>query len=141
MEMSADRGHAVRSHTADAVIEAWGPTAGACYEEAVAAFVDIFAETDASPAGSAEAFDVGPGQPGELLVLLLEEVLFDADARGHVPILTEVEVRDDRLVGTFTTVSIEELDIIGAIPKGVSYSDLEFGPTETGWHCRATVDV
>jgi SHS2 domain-containing protein len=141
MEMSADRGHAVRSHTADAAIEAWGPTAAACYEEAVAAFVDIFAETAASPAGSAEAFDVGPGQPGELLVLLLEEVLFDADARGHVPILTEVEVRDDRLVGRFTTVSIEELDIIGAIPKGVSYSDLEFGPTETGWHCRATVDV
>ncbi|HTN78905.1 MAG TPA: archease [Acidimicrobiales bacterium] len=141
MEMSADRGHAIRPHTADAVIEAWGPTAAACYEEAVAAFVDIFAETDASPPGSAEAFDVGPGRPGELLVLLLEEVLFDAEARGHVPTVTEVEVRDDRLVGRFSTVSIEELDITGAIPKGVSYSDLEFGATESGWHCRAMVDV
>lgn len=141
METSADRGHAVRAHTADAVIEAWGPTAAACYEEAVDAFVDIFADADASPAGSAEAFDVGPGQPEDLLVLLLEEVLFDADARGHVPTHTEVEVCGDRLVGRFTTLAIEELDITGAIPKGVSYSDLEFCPTESGWHCRATVDV
>lgn len=141
METSADRGHAVRAHTADAVIEAWGPTAAACYEEAAAAFVDIFADTDATPEGSVEAFEVGPGQPEDLLVLLLEEVLFDADARGHVPTLTEVDVRGDRLLGRFTTVSIEELDITGAIPKGVSYSDLEFGPTESGWHCRATVDV
>lgn len=141
METSGDRGHAVRAHTADAVIEAWGPTAAACYEEAATAFVDIFADTDACPAGSAEAFDVGPGRPEDLLVLLLEEVLFDADARGHVPTVTELEVRGDHLVGTFTSVQIEEVDITGAIPKGVSYSNLEFACTESGWQCRATVDV
>lgn len=141
METPVDRGHAVRAHTADTVIEAWGPTAAACYEEAAAAFVDVFADVDACPAGSAEAFDVGPGRPDDLLVLLLEEMLFDADARGHVPTTTEVEVRGDRLVGTFTTVPIEEVDVTGAIPKGVSYSDLEFGAIEGGWHCRATIDV
>jgi SHS2 domain-containing protein len=141
MEAPADRGHAVRAHTADAVIEAWGPTVVACYEEAAAAFVDVFADTSASGEGSPEAFEVGPGRPEDLLVLLLEEVLFDADARGHVPVTTHVELQGDRLVGRFSTVPIEELDIIGAIPKGVSYSDLEFGPTEAGWHCRATVDV
>jgi SHS2 domain-containing protein len=141
MEPSVDRGHAVRAHTADAVIEAWGPTAAACYEEAAAAFVAVFADTDACPAGSAEAFDVGPGRPQDLLVLLLEEVLFDADARGHIPTVTELEVRGDHLVGTFTTVPIEEIDVTGAVPKGVSYSDLEFGRTDGGWRCRATVDV
>jgi SHS2 domain-containing protein len=141
METSGDRGHAVRAHTADAVIEAWAPTAAACYEEAAAAFVDIFADTASTPAGSAEAFDVGPGRPDDLLVLLLEEVLFAAEARGHVPIVTEVDVRGDHLVGTFTSVPIEEVDIIGAIPKGVSYSELEFGATESGWQCRAMVDV
>jgi SHS2 domain-containing protein len=141
MDTPADRGHAVRAHTADAVIEAWGPTAAACYEEAAAAFVDIFADTDTSPEGSTEAFEVGPGRPEDLLVLLLEEVLFDADARGHVPTLTEVAVHGDRLVGNFTTVPIEEVDITGSIPKGVSYGDLEFGITEARWQCRATIDV
>jgi SHS2 domain-containing protein len=134
------RGHAVRAHTADAVIEAWGPTAAECYEEAAAAFVEVFAATD-SVEGVVEPFDVGPGQPEGLLVLLLEEVLFDAEARGHVPVATEVEMRGDHLVGRFTSVPIEELDIVGAIPKGISYSDLEFGRGESGWHCRATVDV
>jgi len=136
----ADRGHAVRAHTADAVIEAWGPTAAACYEEAAAAFVDVFAATD-TVEGSAEPFDVGPGRPEDLLVLLLEEMLFDADARGHVPVATEIEVRGDHLVGRITAVPIEEVAIIGSIPKGVSYSELEFGRSDSGWHCRATVDV
>lgn len=140
-EITASRGHALRPHTADAVIEAWGPTAADCYEEAVAAFVDLFANTDLSPAGDASGFDVGPGQPEHLLVLLLEEVLFDAEARGHVPTFARVEVRGDHLVGTFTVVPTEDLDVIGSIPKGISYHGLEFGPTEDGWHCRATVDV
>lgn len=135
-----DRGHGVQAHTADVVIEAWGPTAAACYEEAAAAFVDVFAAVDAVE-GSAEPFDVGPGRPADLLVLLLEEILFDADARGHVPIATEVEVRGDHLVGRITAVPIEDVAIVGSIPKGVSYSDLEFERSDGGWRCRAVVDV
>lgn len=141
LDQPADRGHAILPHTADTVIEAWALTAGACYEEAIAAFVDIFADTVDSPAGAVATFDVGPGNPEDLLVLLLEEVLLSAEARGHVPTVTRVEVRGDHLVGTFTSVSTEDLDITGAIPKGVSYQDLEFGPTDSGWHCRAIVDV
>lgn len=137
----ADRGHALLAHTADAVIEAWGPTAAACYEEAAAAFVDVFADTTSAAEGSVEPFDVGPGPPDELLVLLLEEILFDADVRGHVPVATEVEVRGDHLVGRCAALPIEELDIIGPIPKGISYSQLEFGRSDHGWHCRATIDV
>ena len=135
------RGHAGRAHTADAVIEAWGPTAAACYEEATAAFVDVFADVGTCSVGSARPFDVGPGRPQDLLVLLLEEVLLEADARGLVPATTEVEVRGDHLVGTFTSVPAEQVPTTGAVPKGVSYSGLEFGPARSGWLCRATVDV
>lgn len=137
----AERGHAVLAHTADAVIEAWGPTAAACYEEAAAAFVEVFADVSSAAEGSAEPFDVGPGRPDELLVLFLEEILFAAEARGHVPVATEVEVRGDHLVGWCSALPIEELDITGSIPKGVSYSDLEFRRGDLGWHCRATIDV
>lgn len=140
-ERPLERGHAVRPHTADAIIEAWAPTAAGCYEEAVAAFVDIFADTTSSPAGCVEPFDVGPGQSAELLVLLLEEVLLDAEARGHVPTLTRINVRGDHLVGSFTSVGIEDVDVTGSIPKGVSYQDLEFGRADGGWFCQATVDV
>jgi SHS2 domain-containing protein len=82
MEPTA-RGHAVRPHTADVVIEAWGPTAAACYEEAAGAFVGVFADIGDSPSGVTERFDVGPGRPEDLLVLLLEEVRVAAEARGR----------------------------------------------------------
>lgn len=140
-DIASARGHAVRPHTADAIIEAWGRTASACYEEAVAAFVDIFADTSACPAGEAVAFDVGPGRPEELLVLLLEKVLLDAEARGHIATVARVELHGDHLVGAFTSVPVEEIDIIGSIPKGITYHDLTFGRTGGSWHCRATVDV
>lgn len=140
-----DRGHAARAHTADALIEAWAPTAAGCYEEAADAFVELFAETtDQSRtvvAGAAEPFAVGPGRAEELLVLLLEEILYRAEAGGRVPVATDVEVQGNRLVGRFTTVPVAAVQIVGAIPKGVSYSDLAFEPAATGWQCRATIDV
>ena len=140
-ELPSARGHAVRPHTADVIIEAWGPTAVACYEEAAAAFVDIFADTTDCATGEAAAFDVGPGRPEDLLVLLLEEVLLDAETRGRVAKVTRVELCGDHLVGTFSFVPAEELDIIGSVPKGVAYHDLEFGRVDGAWRCRATVDV
>jgi len=140
-ELPSARGHAVRPHTADVVIEAWGPTAATCYEEAAAAFVDIFADTTRCATCEAAAFDVGPGRAEDLLVLLLEEVLLDAETRGHVATVTRVELRGDHLVGTFMFVPVEELDIIGSVPKGVAYHDLEFRRIDGAWRCRATVDV
>jgi SHS2 domain-containing protein len=140
-DQPGDRGHAVGPHTADVVIEAWGPTAAACLEEAVAAFVSIFADVEGTRAGSTEAFGIGPGRPEDLLVLLLEEVLFVAEARGFVPTSSRVDVRDDHLRAMFTTVPIDDVEVVGSIPKGISYSGLEFGASDGGWSCRATVDV
>lgn len=141
-DAGAGRGHAVLPHTADAAIEAWAPTAAGCYEEAVAAFVDLFAEIRPGHAGKVVAvFDVGPGTPEVLLVLLLEEVFVDAEVRGRVPIITRVEVRGDRLSGTFTLVPASQFDVVGSVPKGISFHDLEFGAAGGGWRCRATIDV
>lgn len=135
------RGHAVRAHTADAIIEAWGPTAAACYEEAVAAFVALFAAAhDGSPA-VAVGLDLGPGTPEELLVLLLEEVLLDADALGRVPTGCRLEVAGDHLRGELAVVPAEGVEPVGPVPKGVAWHGLAFGREGDGWRCRATVDV
>ena len=140
-EPACARGHAIGPHTADVVIEAWGPTAAACYEEAAAAFVDIFVNSGHAAGGDSRAFDVGPGRPEDLLVLLLEELLFDVETRGQVAVATRVEPRGDHLCGTFTFLPVEQLEVIGPLPKGVSYHDLEFGDADRTWRCRATVDV
>lgn len=37
-----DRGHHLQEHTADIILEAWGPNLSACGEEAVAALIEAF---------------------------------------------------------------------------------------------------
>lgn len=145
----AGRGHAVRAHTADVRIEAWAPTAGACYEELVAAFVELFAGVDgtrgaADAAGERRTFDVGSGSPAGLAVLLLEDVLGLVDVEGLVPAETEVERCDGgRLTGVFRLVPIDAVELTGAVAKGISYEGLVFEPVgrDGPWHAEAIVDV
>ena len=145
--MVDDRGHRVLPHTADAVIEAWGPTAADCYAEAVAAFVEVFATVHPDQARTEgtthQSFVVGAGDPPRLLILLLEEVLGHLDAEGLVPVAVEVTTRDlGRLSGTFTMVPIDRVELVGSTPKGVSYNQLELAPRADGsWRCHAVVDV
>ena len=61
---------------------------------------------------------------------------------GVVPRVSHVELLDDnRLTGTFTTVPVEYVEVVGSIPKGVTYHGLVFEGQDGGWRCQATVDV
>lgn len=141
-EGTPPRGHAVRPHTADVRIEAWGADAGACCEEAVAALVATFADVTAAPPGVPAPFDVGPAADAELLVLLLEQVLFELDAHGLVPRAARVERRPGgHLAGSLSMVPAGTVAPVGAVPKGVSREGLAFGPAGGRWRCAATVDV
>ncbi|HEX6425353.1 MAG TPA: archease [Acidimicrobiales bacterium] len=136
------RGHRARPHTADARIEAWGPTAAACYEEAVAALVGLFADVSGAPAGTSRRITAGPGSPERLLVELLDEVLTCVDAEGLVPRRTRVVARGDTLAADLDLVPLGAVRVAGSAAKGVSYGGLGFAPDgRGGWRCRATVDV
>jgi SHS2 domain-containing protein len=144
---TARRGHATRPHTADVVVEAWAPTAAGCYEEAVAALVEVFARAaPATGGGSAERrlVEVGPGAPDELLVALLEEVIAVADVQGRVPTDAAVAVHEDRLTVELVLAPPDAIEAVGPVPKGVSYEGLAFaaaGGDDGPWRCRATIDV
>src|SRR5579875_957440 len=135
------RGHAVLSHTADVMIEAWGPDPGACYEEAVAAFVEIFADVSPAVAVESRPVQVGPAGPDELLVLLLEEILGQLDGEGLVPVSSRLQHRQELLVGTWQLAPVEAVSGVGPVPKGISYNLLSFRSEGAGWRCRAIVDV
>lgn len=136
------KGHASLPHTADVRIEAWAPTAEECYEEAVAAFVDIFADVTGASTGQPRPFHVGPGSPELLLILLLDEVLLAVDVEGLVPRAVHVERPSrDGLDGVFTLVPVGEVNVVGAVAKGVSHEGLLFGAQDGRWRCQATVDV
>ena len=136
-----ERGHATRAHTADEILEAWGPTREACLEEAVLALVDTFAAVgDIGWSWHHEA-ELSGSDP-ELLVALLQEVIYHLDADGAVPVRVHVRPHAGGMVLHLWLTDLHRVTPVGAPPKGVSYSQLSIHQEGTGrWRCRAIIDV
>ena len=135
-------GHRILEHTADVMIEAWGPTRVACLEEAARALVETFADTHGVKA--ADAIRVAFHEPTNdgVLLAVLDEIVYLVDALGAVPVDAAFEETEaGGIVGRFHTVPVVEIEAIGAPPKGVSRSDLELRAERGRWHCRALIDV
>jgi SHS2 domain-containing protein len=82
------RGHAIRAHTADEILEAWGPTREACLEEAVLAWWTASRGRHVGWSWHREVELAGTDE--EILVALLEEVIYHLDAHGAVPVRVHV---------------------------------------------------
>src|SRR6266542_3957545 len=61
---------------------------------------------------------------------------------GVVPVGVQVEpTPDGRLRGRFDVAPVEPAIVIGPVPKAIAWHQLSFALEETGWVCRATIDV
>lgn len=136
-------GHRTLPHTADTMIEAWAPSRIGCIEEVVLGLVDAFVERDpAARPTDTVPFEVNAALDEEVVVALLDDVLYLLDAQGVVPVALSVEEDEDGSIsGEFDVIRISDADVVGAVPKGVSRSDLEFGRSDGRWLCRVVVDV
>jgi SHS2 domain-containing protein len=140
--MRHDRGHRALGHTADVLIEAWGPTRCACLEEAALGLVDTFADTGRAESVQRHRVTLGPDADEELLVSLLDEVIYVLDTSAMVPVSITLEDRADHGIdGWFDVVPAGDVEVTGALPKGVSRSDLVIETDERGWVCRVEIDV
>lgn len=140
----ADRppGHRFLSHTADTAFEAWGPQRATCYAEAVRALVASFAEVTHAQPVDRRLVDFGPAADEDLLVDLLEEVIYLLDARGLVAIRAELrDSEDGGLHGQLELAEVSSVQASGAVPKAVTYHALEVEAGAAGWRCRVTIDV
>lgn len=139
------RGHRARSHTADVILEAWGPDLASCCEEAVGALVATFvaaAEAGASWHRRVHLAPVPPGSEESLLLAVLEEVIFTLDTAEAVPVSAEVSAAGDGgLDMVMALVDRAGVEGTGAMPKAVSRSGLrvDVGPGRVG--CTFLVDL
>lgn len=143
MTDSKRSGHRLVPHTADVRLEAWAPTREECVEQAVSAMLEGVVELPGDPRQVAEIrFLVRPAADADLLVAVLDEVIYRIDTTGQIPVRTKVSARRD---GGFDVlqqvVDLEELEVTGAAPKAVSLHELAFTAAETGWWCTVTLDV
>ncbi|HEX2028107.1 MAG TPA: archease [Nitriliruptorales bacterium] len=135
-------GFEVLPHTADTAFAAWGPTRAACFAQAVRALVASFAETTEVPAEGRHAIALAPGADDDILVDLLDEVIYLLDVRGLVPVRADLhDGEDGGLVGELVLAPVAAVRPAGAVPKAITYHRLEVEQRPHGWRCRVTVDV
>jgi SHS2 domain-containing protein len=135
-------GHRLEPHAADVIVEAWGATVASCLEQAVLGMVEAFADVGTAAPIQDVPVDLVADDRGELLVALLEEVIFLVEVGGRVPVAAHLEIDDTgHLVGGLGTVPAGAVDTTGALPKGVSRSGLVVEWVDDEWRARAVVDV
>ncbi|MBE1536610.1 archease [Actinomadura algeriensis] len=137
------RGHRGVPHTADLRIEAWAPSREACIAEAVAGLVDGFADVSAVRRLRTVELDVPPGPDEDLLVSVLDEVIFRLEVEGEIVLGSGFVPAGGGLTARLTVGDVVEATAVGAVPKAVSLHGLRFGPDTGigGWSCAVTIDV
>ncbi|TDC37113.1 archease [Micromonospora sp. 15K316] len=142
MEQPAQRGHRCVPHTADVRIEAWAPTREECVAEAVTALVETFTDTAGARPGPEREYETPPGENEDLLVTVLDEVIFRMETADELPLTTDVtEEGRGGLRVRWRVTGTDGVELIGAVPKAVSLHELRFGPDGGGWSCAVTLDV
>jgi protein archease len=134
-------GHRSVPHTADARVEAWAPTRERCVAEAIAALVDAFVDVSRAQPAAREDFQVPPGPDEDMLVAVLDRVVYLIDVTGQVPVTAEVSAADGGLGVRLGMADPQSVEVTGAAPKAVSLHELRFAPDEAGWSCAVTLDV
>jgi protein archease len=134
-------GHRGVPHTADLRIEAWAPSRDGCIRQAVLGTVDSF--LDISSAGPHRSLSrrLTAGSDDDLLVAVLEEVIFLLDTVGEAPVDLDLQGGGGVAEVNFAMVDARTLPQVGAVPKAVSLNDLRLSHDDNGWRCLVTLDV
>jgi SHS2 domain-containing protein len=104
--------------------------------------VEIFADTSRVGATREMPLEVNAALDEDLVVALLDDVIYLVDADGLV--VTGVTLDEDEtggFEGCFLVAPVSEVEAVGPPPKGVSRSDLTFERADSGWRCHVVVDV
>ena len=139
----AGQGHRTVPHTADLRIEAWAPTREACLAEAARGLVGSFAVVAAArPCRTTERRFIARSDE-DLLVAILDEVIYRLDADGEIPVTVDVRpVPDGGVVLSMQLADVGEAEITGPAPKAASLHELRCAPDMAGrWSCGITIDV
>ncbi len=141
MEQRPESGHRSVPHTAVARIEAWAPTRERGVAEAVAAMVDGFVDVSGASAAGTVEFRVDPAADPDLLVSVLDRVIYLMDVEGRLPIGADLRAADGGLEVRLSMTEPDRVETFGAVPKAVSLHELRFERGDGGWSCAVTLDV
>ena len=134
-------GHRGVPHTADLRIEAWAPSRDGCIRQAVLGTVESFLDISSARPHRSLSRRLTAGSDDDLLVAVLEEVIFLLDTVGEAPVDLDVQGGGGVAEVNFAMVDARTLPQVGAVPKAVSLNDLRLSHDDHGWRCLVTLDV
>ena len=139
----AGQGHRTVPHTADLRVEAWAPAREQCLAEAVRGLVGSFAVVAGARPRRTAKRHVTADSDEDLLVAVVDEVIYWLDAEGEIPVFVAVRRAGDGGVDLVLSLAdVSAVEIIGAAPKAASLHDLRCAPDSAGqWSCSVTIDV
>ena len=134
-------GHRGVPHTADLRIEAWAPSRDGCIRQAVLGTVESFLDISSARPHRLLSRRLTAGSDDDLLVAVLEEVIFLLDTVGEAPVDLDLQGAGGVAEVNFAMVDARTLPQVGAVPKAVSLNDLRLSHDDHGWRCLVTLDV
>ncbi|MET7906524.1 archease [Streptomyces sp. NPDC005336] len=141
-ESSARRaGYRGVPHTADLRVEAWAPTREECLAQAVRGVCESFLDLTGAAGVRRRDVVVRADRDEDVLLALLEEVVYWLDTEGEVPVDVELTPVTGGLRGGLQMADAGALPVTGAAPKAVTLHELAFTRGPEGWTCSVTLDV
>jgi len=134
-------GHRGVPHTADLRIEAWGPTRAECLAQAVRGVCESFLDLTGAVAGRTREVLLRADRDEDVLVALLEEVVYWLDTEDEVPLDVELAPVAGGLRARLRMADAATLPVTGAAPKAVTLHGLAVSRGPRGWSCSVTIDV
>jgi SHS2 domain-containing protein len=135
-------GYELLPHTADLMLSAWGPTTEDCLAEAARALVASLADVREARPHRLVGFEIDPAPEPELLVQLLEEVIYLLDTEDVVPAAVGVALTSrGGLVGEFGVVPLAEVPVVGQAPKAVTRHGLRWERDGDQVRCQVVIDI
>jgi len=132
----------LRPHTADVAVAATGATLGETFaavaDGLAAAMCDRIPETG-------ERFSVTVRAEGleALLFDYLDQLIYERDVRGVLPVANEATIREDdgEWVIEASARGVPLADVTARDVKAVTYSEMEVTETADGWQAYVVLDV
>ena len=138
----AAQGYRTVPHTADLRIEAWAESRDECVAEALRGLVASFADITGVPPARVLERLITAGTDADLLAAAADEVIYILDVEGEIPVSVQARPADAGIAVVLALARAECAEIIGAVPKAVSFHGLRCEPDATGrWSASMTIDV
>ena len=147
MNKHYERGFRYKEHTADVIIEAWGPTLEAAFEEAAKAMFALITDIEKVEPAEELSIEVEGFDLENLLYRWLEELLYYHDSQNLV--FSKFRVTEISKIGEDYQLKAkvygEKFDhrkhTPGTVVKAVTYAEMKVEKRNSTWYVSAVLDI